>query len=117
MSTALHIPKATRELVYRRDYRSCARCGRFILGYGSIQHRKARGMGGTSDPRVNDPRNLILLCGSGTTGCHGWVESHPDQARTEGFRIDGYDQLDLPIVTRGRIITLTASGGRTTGRV
>lgn len=28
---------------------------------------------------------LILLCGSGTTGCHGWVHAHPANARAAGM--------------------------------
>jgi hypothetical protein len=40
----------------------------------SIQHRRAQGMGGTSLTETNDLANLLLLCGTGITGCHGWVE-------------------------------------------
>ena len=55
----------------------CARCGKDVTYIqSSIQHRKARGMGGTNDPSINSPANLIVLCGSGTTGCHG--HHHPD---------------------------------------
>jgi hypothetical protein len=39
----------------------------------TVQHVIPRGMGGTSIPI--DPRLAIVLCGSGTTGCHGMVES------------------------------------------
>lgn len=31
-------------------------------------------MGGSRDPVTDSPANLALLCGSGTTGCHGLVE-------------------------------------------
>ncbi|WP_018807296.1 hypothetical protein [Salinispora arenicola] len=30
-------------------------------------------MGGTSRPDVNQPGNLLLLCGDGVSGCHGWA--------------------------------------------
>lgn len=53
----------------------------------SVHHRRPRGSGGTSVPWINFPSNLILLCGSGTTGCHGWVESHRDEARALGFLV------------------------------
>lgn len=33
-------------------------------------------MGGSKAAWVNLAANLLLLCGSGTTGCHGWVEGH-----------------------------------------
>ena len=38
----------------------CARCGKDVTYVqSSIQHRKARGMGGTNDPSINSPANLI----------------------------------------------------------
>lgn len=39
----------------------------------SIHHRRAKGMGGTARVDVNDPGNLMLLCGDGVAGCHGWA--------------------------------------------
>lgn len=44
-------------------------------------------MGGTKSPAVNLPANLITLCGSGTTGCHGWVEHHPAEAKALGLSV------------------------------
>lgn len=29
--------------------------------------------------------NVLDACGDGTTGCHGWVEAHPDAAREFGL--------------------------------
>lgn len=40
----------------------------------SVQHRRAQGSGGTDLGEVHCLANLLLLCGTGTTGCHGWVE-------------------------------------------
>lgn len=40
----------------------------------SIQHRRARGMGGTDLPDTNTLGNLLLICGTGVSGCHGWIE-------------------------------------------
>lgn len=42
-------------------------------------------MGGDRRPDTNLPGNLLLLCGSGTTGCHGLVHARPLEARDEGF--------------------------------
>jgi hypothetical protein len=64
-----------RLLVLRRDWGCCVRCGLHLAGgvpY-SLHHRRDRGSGGTSRPDTNSPVNLITLCGTGTTGCHGWV--------------------------------------------
>jgi hypothetical protein len=41
----------------------------------SLQHRRSRGSGGTLDARANLPSNLLVACGSGTTGCHGLIEN------------------------------------------
>lgn len=79
-------PDATTvRLVRERDDWRCARCA----GWGplSTQHRVARGMGGTRWPGINEPANLLTLCGSGTTMCHGWVEAHPAWAADHGWSI------------------------------
>lgn len=80
------IPKKTRTLIYQRDGMRCFRCGRTLANGGySIQHRRARGMGGTSDASVHSPANLILLCGSGTTECHGQVEGREADDNVNGY--------------------------------
>lgn len=82
---------ATRELVMNRDGFQCVRCGNPVSGEPgigfSLQHRIPRGMGGSRDPRLNLPSNLILLDGSGTTGCHGEVESHRADAGDAGYLV------------------------------
>lgn len=77
-------------------------------------------MGGTTDPAINDPRNLVTLCGSGTTGCHGWVESQRDRARQLGWLIDSLsdEQLDRPIRLGEHLwVYLDAHGHATTVRI
>ena len=44
-------------------------------------------MGGSKNELLHQPANLIALCGSGVTGCHGWVESNRDKAREMGYLI------------------------------
>ena len=44
-------------------------------------------MGSSKLPWVDKPGNLILLCGSGVTGCHGWCESHRVFARASGWLV------------------------------
>ena len=34
------------------------------------------------------PSNLLGVCGSGTTGCHGWIEAHPTFAKEEGYWLE-----------------------------
>jgi 5-methylcytosine-specific restriction protein A len=83
--------QAIRQLVMERDGFQCVRCGNVVSGEPgvdfSLQHRIPRGMGGSRDPRLNMPSNLVLLDGSGTTGCHGEVESRRLEARDKGFAL------------------------------
>lgn len=81
-------------LVCERDRGCCVRCGLRLRGERgldwSVQHRRARGSGGTRRPDTNQAHNLILLCGSATSpgGCHLWVESHrTDADRERGWAI------------------------------
>jgi hypothetical protein len=96
------ISSAVRQLVLERDGYACVSCGcgiRGPLGY-SIQHRTPRGMGGSRMPWVNLPANLITVCGSATTGCHAWMESHRVRAREWGYlsyRIN--DPATIPVLT------------------
>jgi hypothetical protein len=34
------------------------------------------------------------VCGSGTTGCHGWIEHHPDKAGKEGWHVRPWEDPD-----------------------
>lgn len=54
-------------------------------GRVSIHHRRPRGMGGTDRPDTHSLPNLMLLCGSGTIGCHGFIESHRTVALARGY--------------------------------
>lgn len=86
--------KTTVEKVWERDGGACAGCGRTLrfedrgspFGW-SMHHRLPRGAGGTRAPWINLPSNLVCLCGSGTTGCHGDKEGHRRQAEDDGFII------------------------------
>jgi len=51
-------------------------------------------MGGSKNEELHKAANLIALCGSGTTGCHGWVESNREQARTFGFLIQRVESAE-----------------------
>lgn len=63
-------------LVMSRADGMCLRCLR--RPGAQIHHRKPRGMGGTVEPAINRPPNLVWLC----SNCHAWVESN---------RLAGYD--------------------------
>lgn len=104
-----------RELVFQRDMWRCIICGREVGAMpASIHHRKPRGMGGTKDPSVNKPSNLIVLCGTGTTGCHGRVEGDRAHAREEGWLISQWaDPVEVPIrYSDGNMYYLTDTGDK-----
>lgn len=85
------ISKSTRADVIARDGNQCQWCGRYVDtagGWYSLQHRRARGMGGSRRTETDAPANLLLVCGTGTTECHGHIEAHPREAAARGFRLE-----------------------------
>lgn len=111
---------ATVELVWVRDGGRCARCGiglnRGARGTAwSVHHRRPRGMGGSRSAWVNEAANLLLLCGTGVTGCHGWVESHRADARDLGWLIPAnavYTSHDVAVPYWDGLFFLTDYGTR-----
>lgn len=100
--------RAQRDVVFARDGGRCARCG-IDLTSGSTphndHHRQGRGMGGrqgSARSRANLPARRLTLCGSGATGCHGWVTEHPAEAERTGMvvrRGGGIDPARVPVLT------------------
>lgn len=101
------IPKPTRLLVLIRDEWLCQVCGRnlahaYLSGDYSLQHRRARGMGGSKRPDTNSPANLILVCGHATDpdGCHYRIESNPAWAAERGLRLrQNQTPAECPVLT------------------
>lgn len=89
-------PQSADELVHEREQYRCAKCGVNIFSVPdrSVHHRRNRGSGGSSDPAINLPSNLLLVCGSGTTLCHGWIGRHPEMARLRGFTVSTNSKND-----------------------
>lgn len=83
--------RKVRQLVLDRDGNACVACGTSVYGRPySLQHRKARGMGGTSDPAANSPVNLVTLCGSATTpgSCHLRCEKRDREMNARGYWLE-----------------------------
>lgn len=79
--------RRARAALKERDQGTCVRCG----GPGTNwDHRKNRSQGGRWAAS-----NGQTLCGSGTTGCHGFVTQNPINAVFEGFAVPGYAHPEL----------------------
>lgn len=82
-------------IVLERDHWCCAVCATGLTGTRgvdwSIHHRRPRRAGGDPRPETNLPANLVALCGSGTTGCHGWLESRRTEAAEMGLILHAND--------------------------
>lgn len=79
----------------------------------SFHHRRPRGMGGTTRVETNEPPNLLLLCGTGTTGCHGRVEADRAAAIAAGWLVaQTQDPSTVPVdITAGAgLVHLTPDG-------
>jgi 5-methylcytosine-specific restriction protein A len=112
------VPAAVRAAVRERDEERCARCGgrgENAGGRGSLHHRMPRGRGSDGLASSYALSNLVVLCGSGTTGCHGWVESYRTQAEADGWLVRRGLQVpaDVPVLYRGRWVLLDDEGGVT----
>ena len=66
---------ALKQQARRRDEDTCVKCGLILAGSGNVHHRRNRGQGGSR--KANVISNLITLCGTPLSGCHGDVTLHP----------------------------------------
>lgn len=98
------IPAGIRRQLREREDRWCARCG---LSYANnAHHRKNRSQGG-----LDILSNLLLLCGSGTTGCHGHITENPKEAYENGWSVHSYDDpAAIPVMYRGTFVVLDNLG-------
>lgn len=94
---------AGRRIVKERCGGRCERCGR--SGY-TVHHRRKKSQGGGWDAS-----NLLALCGSGTTFCHGWVEANPAAAHEDGLWLFHGEPSDTTAVRLfGRLVLLDNTG-------
>lgn len=97
--------RRTRQAVIDRDDHCCVACGQWVdieTGRYSLQHRRARGAGGSRRPDTNSAANLLLVCGSATTGCHARIEANPIWALSRGYRVtQQQDPALVPVVVAG----------------
>lgn len=95
--------RTTRQLVKERADWHCEVCGVQVYNRpSSIHHRRGRGNGGTADPAINRPSNLLLVCGTGITECHGALTRNGDRAAAlaAGWVVELnsiHDPADIPV--------------------
>lgn len=100
----MSIPKKVREALKDRAFRSCEVCGRY--GATNAHHRKNRSQGGQ-----DVLSNLMLLCGSGTTLCHGLITGSPRWAAEQGYTVWSHEDPDSkPVYIRGLLSLLCDDG-------
>ncbi len=109
-------PRKVRDAVKARSDGRCEYCGCPLDGIAaSMHHRRPRGMGGTKDPRANGAANALVLCGTGTTGCHGRFEYARGLALAKGVLVSRYadDPADVPFTdAMGATWKLDHQGGK-----
>lgn len=105
--------EAARVIVRQRDGHRCQICGGSVVDQpSSIHHRRRRGMGGSA--LLERPSNLVRLCGTATTGCHGFVESERSLAIRRGWLLGYLDDPEAtPLLCFDGWHTLDDLGGRT----
>jgi hypothetical protein len=98
-----------RAQVEARDENRCVKCGKPVRrDEDSLHHRWPRGRGGT-----NAVENLIVLCGTGTTGHHGWVEKNRAVSYKLGYLVEsGIDPADKPVLVAGKGWMYASPDGR-----
>lgn len=92
--------KQTCDLVDRRDGQ-CLLCDGTESDGWSGASRHHRLMRSHPWPGLHNPANLIRVCGSGTTGCHGRIHANPGLAYRMGWLVHGWvdDPSEVPVMT------------------
>lgn len=102
-------PPATIALIEARSNGLCEvglpGCGGLAV---EIQHRRARGAGGSRRPETNAAGNGIGTCRS----CHSWIESHLEVSRVRGWSVrqSVSTPADVPVLRLGQWVLLSDCG-------
>jgi hypothetical protein len=100
--------REARRIVRERSGGICEVCG---IAYATNFHdRKNRSQGGK-----REPANGLDVCGSGTTGCHGFITGHPKLSYENGWSVrSGGNPAEVPVrLPRHGWVLLDQVGGYT----
>ena len=99
--------KEARRLVRERSGGICEICG--AARATNYQHRQNRSQAG-----VWSASNGLDVCGSGTTGDHGYIHAHPAESYERGWSVHSWDNpAEVPVQTALGWVLLDNDGGRT----
>lgn len=102
------LPARTRDQLLERSRGGCELCGHRAT---NVHHRKPRGMGGTRQSDIHALTNLLHLCGTGTTGCHGAIEADRARAHQYGWLVSQWqDPAQVPVRIPGGWVYLLPTG-------
>lgn len=106
------ITGATTALLLERSGGICECCGH--RPGSNRHHRRSRGMGGDKRPGTDSISNLLLVCGTGAMGCHGWLETHREESYASGLlvlrSVSDEDIASVPVRLACGVVTLTGTG-------
>lgn len=92
----MSITPATRRALKERAMHCCEVCGQH--GANNAHHRINQSQGGP-----DTLGNLMLVCGSGTTGCHGRITTSPHWAKRQGYTVPGtFNPCEIPLARWSR---------------
>ena len=85
----------TLRLVEGRERHRCIVCDRYLRAGdwpGVSHHHRKRRSQTYGDAERHAASNIVTVCGvDNSTGCHGWIHRHPEQARALGYLLKSYD--------------------------
>jgi hypothetical protein len=99
--SSLAAMRLARPIVRERSGGACEVCipGVCLGRATNMHHRKPESHGGESVPV-----NLLHVCGSGTTGCHGYIEHHRAESYENGWLVRSWAVV-LPIIAPAESLT------------
>lgn len=100
-------PAVIRQVLDRSDGR-CEAATEVCTAQGvDLQHRRARGAGGSKRPDTNIASNALVVC----RPCHHLIETNPILALKNGWRVpQAGDPQTVPVLWFGKWVYLTADG-------
>ena len=85
-----------RDVLMERANNGCEVCWG-SLETMSVHHRRPRQMGGTKVGWINTSPNLLVICGTGNSGCHGLIESYRKSSYEHGWLLHpGWSPEETP---------------------